>query len=297
MYLSSFSKTLAPGYRVAWIDAPPPVAAKFEIAKQAADLCTGELDQRIVYEACRRGILDRQAPMLRAHYQHKRDVMVAALAREFGGDAHVARSARRILPLGDAAAARRRRRDDPRARSSTASSTWRARRSSSTAAAASSSGCRSRRRRRIGSRKACGGWRQPFGRSWRRANRNRQPRQRGERRDRDRRQRRRRRARRASRSTPSASRRSTPRAARASPARGSMSSGTVASAARASAESSAPRGVASNTGTLSARSRAPRRWRRRAAVPPTADSCRSFFQRYAPFFRSCARSRLSSATK
>ena len=36
VYLSSFSKTLAPGYRVAWIDAPPPVAAKLEIAKQAA---------------------------------------------------------------------------------------------------------------------------------------------------------------------------------------------------------------------------------------------------------------------
>ena len=86
VYLSSFSKTLAPGYRVAWIDAPPPVAAKLEVAKQAADLCTGELDQRIVYEACRRGILDRQAPALRRYYQHKRDVMVSALTREFGGD-------------------------------------------------------------------------------------------------------------------------------------------------------------------------------------------------------------------
>ena len=86
VYLSSFSKTLAPGYRVAWIDAPPAVAAKLEIAKQASDLCTGELDQRIVFEACRRGILDRQAPLLRAHYRHKRDVMVGALTREFGGD-------------------------------------------------------------------------------------------------------------------------------------------------------------------------------------------------------------------
>jgi len=85
VYLSSFSKTLAPGYRVAWIDAPAPVAAKLEIAKQAADLCTGELDQRVVYEACRRGILDRQAPRLRRYYQHKRDVMVGALNREFGG--------------------------------------------------------------------------------------------------------------------------------------------------------------------------------------------------------------------
>ncbi len=84
VYLSSFSKTLAPGYRVAWIDAPAPVAAKLELAKQAADLCTGELDQRIVYEACRRGILDRQAPVLRRYYQAKRDVMLGALREHFG---------------------------------------------------------------------------------------------------------------------------------------------------------------------------------------------------------------------
>ena len=85
VYLSSFSKTLAPGYRVAWIDAPPPIAAKLELAKQAADLCTGVLDQRIVFEACRRGLLDRQLPLLRAHYQQKRDVMVDALRSEFNG--------------------------------------------------------------------------------------------------------------------------------------------------------------------------------------------------------------------
>jgi 2-aminoadipate transaminase len=84
VYLSSFSKTLAPGYRVAWIDAPPPLAAKFEMAKQAGDLCTGGFDQRMVYEASRRGILARQLPMLRAHYQAKRDVMVQALRQELG---------------------------------------------------------------------------------------------------------------------------------------------------------------------------------------------------------------------
>ncbi len=84
VYLSSFSKTLAPGFRVAWIDAPEALAAKFEVAKQAADLCTGGVDQRIIYEACRRGVLARQLPMLRAHYRHKRDVMVNALRREFG---------------------------------------------------------------------------------------------------------------------------------------------------------------------------------------------------------------------
>ena len=84
IYLSSFSKTLAPGFRVAWIAAPPALTSKFEMAKQAEDLLTGSLDQRIIYEACRRGVLDRQIPILRTHYQHKRDVMERTLRQQFG---------------------------------------------------------------------------------------------------------------------------------------------------------------------------------------------------------------------
>ena len=85
VYLSSFSKTLAPGFRVAWIAAPPAIAARLEMAKQAEDLLTGSLDQRMIYEACRRGVLDRQLPILRQHYANKRDVMQAALQRELRG--------------------------------------------------------------------------------------------------------------------------------------------------------------------------------------------------------------------
>ena len=84
VYLSSFSKTLAPGYRVAWLAAAPALLAKFEIAKQSEDLLTGSLDQRIVDEACRRGVLQRQLPLLRAHYARKRDVMQRALTRAVG---------------------------------------------------------------------------------------------------------------------------------------------------------------------------------------------------------------------
>lgn len=87
VYLSSFSKTLAPGFRVAWIDAPAPIASKLEMAKQAEDLLTGSLDQRIVYEGCRRGVLDRQLPLLRQHYQAKRDVMIDALRQDLGDHA------------------------------------------------------------------------------------------------------------------------------------------------------------------------------------------------------------------
>jgi 2-aminoadipate transaminase len=84
IYLSSFSKTLAPGFRVAWMDAPAAIAVKLEMAKQAGDLCTGVFDQRMVYECVRRGILARQLPLLRKHYADKRDVMVTACRQESG---------------------------------------------------------------------------------------------------------------------------------------------------------------------------------------------------------------------
>ena len=85
IYLSSFSKTLAPGFRVGWLSAPAPVAAKLELAKQAGDLCTGGLDQRVVYEAYRRGLLARHLPVLRAYYQKKRDTMSRALDARLTG--------------------------------------------------------------------------------------------------------------------------------------------------------------------------------------------------------------------
>jgi len=84
IYLSSFSKTLAPAFRVAWMTAPAALAARFETAKQALDLCTGNYDQRMVYEACRRGVLARQVPQLRVHYEQKCRVMEDALHRTLG---------------------------------------------------------------------------------------------------------------------------------------------------------------------------------------------------------------------
>lgn len=79
VYLSTFSKMLAPGFRVGWVSAPAALAARLEIAKQGVDLHSGSLDQMIVYEACRRGVLVAQGPKLRRLYQEKRDVMMAAL--------------------------------------------------------------------------------------------------------------------------------------------------------------------------------------------------------------------------
>jgi 2-aminoadipate transaminase len=79
LYLSTFSKTLAPGFRVGWMAAPASLIERFDTAKQSTDLTSGILDQRIVYEAVRRGVVDRLAPRLRTLYREKRDVMEHAL--------------------------------------------------------------------------------------------------------------------------------------------------------------------------------------------------------------------------
>jgi len=84
LYLSSFSKTLAPGFRVAWIAAPPDIVEKLEIAKQAADICSGALDQRVVWQAIVTGVLASQGPRLRALYQERRDVMERGLREHLG---------------------------------------------------------------------------------------------------------------------------------------------------------------------------------------------------------------------
>ena len=82
LYLSTFSKTLAPGFRVGWMVAPATLIQRFDTAKQSIDLMSGSLDQHVVHEAVRRGIVDRLAPRLRAQYRQKRDVMESALRRE-----------------------------------------------------------------------------------------------------------------------------------------------------------------------------------------------------------------------
>lgn len=84
IYLGTISKTLVPGFRVAWMVAPPAITERVELAKQAIDLHSGAFDQRVVHAALERGIVQSLAPKLRAHYQAKRTVMEEALREELG---------------------------------------------------------------------------------------------------------------------------------------------------------------------------------------------------------------------
>src|SRR5688572_18279987 len=59
IYLSSFSKTLAPGFRVGWLVGAPVLIDRLETAKQSVDLTSGILDQRMAHEAVRCGVIEK----------------------------------------------------------------------------------------------------------------------------------------------------------------------------------------------------------------------------------------------
>jgi len=83
IYLSTFSKTLAPGIRLAWIVAPEDVIGKLVQLKQAADLHTSTFNQYVAYEVARDGFLDQHVKLIRQVYRERRDTMLHALVEYF----------------------------------------------------------------------------------------------------------------------------------------------------------------------------------------------------------------------
>lgn len=79
IYLSTFSKTLAPGLRMAWVTAQTSLIRKLVQAKQAADLHSPTFNQMVAYEVGHGGFLDRHIHVIRKVYKERRDIMLAAL--------------------------------------------------------------------------------------------------------------------------------------------------------------------------------------------------------------------------
>lgn len=86
VYISSFSKVLAPGLRVGWVLAAPELIHKLVQAKQSADLHTAMLNQILAYELTRSGAIRDHLPAVRETYRQRRDAMLSALKEYFPRD-------------------------------------------------------------------------------------------------------------------------------------------------------------------------------------------------------------------
>ena len=80
IYLSTFSKTLAPGIRLAWVITIPEVIQKLVMAKQGADLHTAIFNQMVAFEVAHGGFLDEHVKTIRKVYKERRDTMLDTLS-------------------------------------------------------------------------------------------------------------------------------------------------------------------------------------------------------------------------
>lgn len=84
--LGTTSKMLCPGLRVGWAVAPAALSRAIVVLKQAADLHTGSLTQRLVHRLVARsdGWLDRHLGEVRERYRGQAEVLVAELRNQVG---------------------------------------------------------------------------------------------------------------------------------------------------------------------------------------------------------------------
>jgi 2-aminoadipate transaminase len=88
IYMSTFSKILAPGLRLAWVVAPPEVIFRMAQAKQGADLHTATFTQMVAYQVAFDGFLDRHLDVIRRVYHQRRDIMLESMQSTFPEGVH-----------------------------------------------------------------------------------------------------------------------------------------------------------------------------------------------------------------
>lgn len=81
--LETFSKILAPGFRIAWASGPEDLIEKMVIAKQATDLCTNPFGQYVAYKYIAEGIMDDHIEKIKEIYNKKRLTMLEAMEKHF----------------------------------------------------------------------------------------------------------------------------------------------------------------------------------------------------------------------
>ena len=79
IYLGSFSKTFAPGFRVGWALAPHPVREKLVLAQESATLCPPQFSQMAISAYLSAHDWQGQIKQFREMYRERRDAMISAL--------------------------------------------------------------------------------------------------------------------------------------------------------------------------------------------------------------------------
>jgi len=83
IYLSTFSKTIAPGLRLGWIVASQDMIRKLVLAKQGTDLHTGTLVQRAVQRYLDKSDVSGHIRSIREEYGRRRNVMLEEMKGNF----------------------------------------------------------------------------------------------------------------------------------------------------------------------------------------------------------------------
>ncbi len=82
-YMSTFSKTLAPGFRLGWVVADQDVVNKLTVLKQSADLHTDNLAQYAVVEFLKHNDLDAHVKEISALYGKRKQLMADGIKQYF----------------------------------------------------------------------------------------------------------------------------------------------------------------------------------------------------------------------
>lgn len=80
LYFGSFSKIVAPGFRVGYSIADEPILSKMIVGKQSCDLHVSMLSQMIIAEYLHRGLMPDHLKQINVEYAKKRDLMLRTLA-------------------------------------------------------------------------------------------------------------------------------------------------------------------------------------------------------------------------
>lgn len=82
IHLNTFSKALAPGLRLGWLSAAPPIVEQLALIKQRSDPHMPNLNQLIVADMIADGTFDRHLAALRTEHRRRRDALIGALERQ-----------------------------------------------------------------------------------------------------------------------------------------------------------------------------------------------------------------------